>query len=73
MSDMYKHTKPAWVWVYAIHPYCVGYPGVIGDLFFSSPEAFRAALERDPGPEDILVPCTVPVGFDDWDYIPRDY
>jgi hypothetical protein len=75
--DCYKNTKPAWVWVYAIHPYCIHYPGVTWDLFFSSPEKFREILGRDLKPsavdEEILVKVTVPEAFDDWDYIPENY
>jgi len=73
MTEAYDNTKPAFMWAYAIHPYCIGYPGVCADLFFSSPEKFRECLERDPEPGDMLVPVTVPADFDDWDYIPNDY
>jgi hypothetical protein len=75
--DAYKNTKPAWVWVYAMHPYTIGYPGVQGDLFFSSPEKFRELLGRDLQPatvdQEVLVKVTVPEAFDDWDYIPENY
>jgi hypothetical protein len=68
----YENTKPAWVWVIPIHPYCVGYPGVSADLFFSSPEKFREERGRHDL-EDTLVEITVPADFKDWDYIPLDY
>jgi len=71
--DPYKDTKVAYMWVYAQHPWCIGYPGVVGDLFFSSPEKFRECLERDPDEGDYLVKVTVPKDFDDWDYIPENY
>lgn len=70
-DETYANTKPAWVWVYPIHPYLTGYPGVVGDLFFSSPEKFKELLGRDDG--ETLVEVTVPKDFDDWDYIPIDY
>jgi hypothetical protein len=73
MTDAYTDTKTAYVWVYPIHPYCVGYPGVLGDLFFSSPEAFKKCLERPLTADDTLVKVTVPADFDDWDYIPENY
>lgn len=73
MSDAYRNTKPAWVWVYAIHPYCIGYPGIMGDLFFSSPDQFQTLLGRPLEESDNLVKVTVPADFDDWDYIPENY
>ncbi len=69
----YDNTKPAWVWVYAIPPYVIGYPGVMGDLFFSSPEKFKELLGRELEDTDTLVKVTVPNDFDDWDYIPDNY
>jgi hypothetical protein len=75
--DCYKNTKPAYLWVFARHPYTIHYPGVQGDLFFSSPEKFRELLGRDLQPaavdEEVLVKVTVPLDFDNWDYIPENY
>ena len=65
--------KRAFMWVHAIHPYCIGYPGVVAELFFSSEDAFRKCLGREPDPDDRLVPVTVPIDFDNWDFIPNDY
>ena len=73
MSDAFKNTKPAFMWAHAVHPYCVGYPGVVAELFFSSPEAFRQCLGREPEKDDILVPVTVPADFTHWDFIPENY
>lgn len=72
ITTAFENTKPAWIWVHAIHPYCVGYPGVVAELFFSSPEKFRELLGRDDA-EETLVPVTVPKDFDNWDYIPENY
>ena len=30
--------KPAWMWVHPMMPYNIGYPGMVAELFFSSPE-----------------------------------
>jgi hypothetical protein len=69
----YDNTKPAWMWVHPIHPYCVGYPGVVAELFFSSPAAFDQLLGRHRDPTDNLVEVTVPADFNDWDFIPENY
>jgi hypothetical protein len=69
----YKDSKAAWMLVYAIHPYCINYPGVIADLYFSSPEAFAKLWERPLGRGEALVEITVPNDFDNWDYIPDNY
>ena len=70
----FDNTKRAFVWVHAIHPYCVGYPGVTAELFFSSREKFNEAFGFADHPErETLVEVTVPKDFEDWDYIPRDY
>lgn len=68
-----RTTKPAWVWVYGLHPYTIGYPGINGDLFFSSPAKFRELLGRDPDEYETLVKVRVPLDFDNWDYIPENY
>ena len=64
--------KDAFVWVYGVHPYCVGFPGITGDLFFSSHEAFLKCRGRLDDYE-ALVKVRVPKDFDDWDYIPDSY
>jgi hypothetical protein len=73
MRDPYEGTKTAYMWVYSVHPYGIGYPGVCAELFFSSPEKFKELLGREPGEYEALVKVTVPKDFDDWDYIPEDY
>lgn len=73
LPDAYANTKPAWMFVHAIHPYCVGYPGVTAELFFSSPENFHKLWERDLEPGEVLVEVTVPADFNHWDFIPHDY
>ena len=72
-TDAFANTKIAYVWAYPAHPYTIGYPGVVADLFFSSPEKFKELLGREPDEFDTLVRVWVPKYFDNWDYIPEDY
>jgi hypothetical protein len=72
-SNWVPSTKTALVWVHDVHPYCINYPGVIAELFFSSREVFEQLLGRPLDDGDALVKVRVPVDFDHWDFIPNDY
>jgi hypothetical protein len=70
-----ENVKPAWVYVYGCHRFTVGFPGINGDLFFSSPAKFRELWGRDLDQDgsEVLVKVDVPADFDDWDYVPENY
>ena len=68
-----ENVKDAWMWVYACHPYTIGFPGVNADLFFSSPENFHQLLGRKLSQYETLLKVQVPADFEDWDYIPENY
>ena len=72
-NDNPRPTKDAWMWVISIHPDDFNFPGIMGDLYFSSPEKFRELLGRDPSEYETLAKVQVPADFDDWDYIPGEY
>ena len=72
-----ENTKDAYIWAFGIHPVCIGFPGIEGDLYFSSIEKFDEVIglkriEESDGYET-LVKVKVPKDFDDWDYCPDNY
>lgn len=66
-------TKPAWMFVHEAIQGTIGYPGIVAELFFSSPEAFAKEWQRPLTKGEWLLEVTVPEEFTDWDFVPRDY
>lgn len=73
IDDSGPKTKTAWMYAYSISPYCIGFPGIQADLFFSSPTTFAALWGRPLGQREWLLEVQVPENFTDWDYVPNDY
>ena len=57
--------KKAYLWIATIDGYFMG-----ADLFFSSPQKF---IDLGGEKDQLLMEVKVPVGFEDWDYIPGNY
>lgn len=69
-------TKFAWLYVFASHPWTIGWNDgdhAFHDLYFSSPEKFRELWGRPLDDQEALIKVWVPEDFTNWDYVPIDY